>query len=210
METYGGKPVAGGQGNAGFSLIEGVVAAALLLVIAVSILPIFTNAINSNLSGGRSSQLSTFVSGDIETVNQAHVDQDAWAIAGSPSGILRLANRFWDIGPLYDTNVANHLGDEKWVAGEDDASGPITWYRGATIRKYSLADIQIIISSDSGGVVTGGSDPLTDFSPMLFDNPLTDDSGAHLTEFRVTIKERREALPGAAGKRMTVGHFRTF
>ena len=79
MKTRGrllsaGRPPGGGQakrGDAGFSLVEGLIAAALLLVIAVSILPLFTRALKSNLSGGRASQLGdvgqTGLTGKIET-----------------------------------------------------------------------------------------------------------------------------------------------
>ena len=45
---------------------------------------------------------------------------------------------------------------------------------------------------------------------MLLDTPLTDDENAHLLEFRVTMKENREALPAATGKRITVSHHRAF
>ena len=41
-------------------------------------------------------------------------------------------------------------------------------------------------------------------SPFLFDNPLTSDDNAHLTEIRVTVKEQREALPAASGQRVTI------
>ncbi len=199
-----------GHRQAGFLLIEGLIATALLLVVAVSTLPLFTRALENNLSGGRSSQLSTFVVGDIESVNQTPVDQDAWMVGTTPEGVLDLDSRYWDMGPLYDTDTPNFLGDEKWIASEDEAEGLILWSRSASVRKYSLADIQIVISSDAGGVVTGGDDPSADFSPMLFDNPLTDDSNAHLTEMRVTIREQRGTLAASTGRGMTVGHFRAF
>lgn len=197
---------AGGRlaGQNGFSLVEGLIAAALLLVIAVSVLPLFMRALESNLTGGRSSQLSTFVSGDIEGVSQEPVDQDAWDVKGTGDGILDLGEDFWDTGP---TAPNLHLGDEKWVDTQADATGPssLLWSRQIEVRKYSLADIQILIGSDpTAGLVTGG------VNPMLFDNPLTDDTEAHLAEIRVTIKEQRDSLPAASGKRLTIGHFRSF
>lgn len=190
--------------QAGFSLVEGLIATALLLVIAVSVLPIFMRALDSNLSGGRSSQLSTFVHADIEAVNQEPVDQDAWEVGGTGTGVLALGEDFWDIGPPLP-NL--YLGDEQWVDTELDATGPssLMWSREIEIRKYSLADIQVLIGTDpTTGLVTSG------VSPLLFDDPLTDDTEAHLAEFRVTIKEKRDALPAASGKRITVGHFRAF
>ena len=188
--------------QAGFSLVEGLIAAALLLVIAVSVLPIFMRALESNLSGGRSSQLSTFVSTDLEGVNQEPVDQDAWDVGGTGTGVLDLGDDFFDLGP---SSPSLYVGDEKWVDTEADATGPgsLLWRRNISVRKYSLADVQILVGA-GGGLVTAGE------SPMLFDAPLTDDAEAHLAEIRVTIKERRDGVPAASGKRVTTGHFRAF
>ncbi len=191
-------------GEAGFSLVEGLIAAALLLVISISVLPLFTRALESNISGGRSSQLSTFVSADIEAVNQLPVDGDAWDLP--MSGVLDLGTQKWDVGALFDADAVHYLGDEKWVDDGDSHDGPLMWSRNAEVRKYSLADIQILIGT-SGGLVTGGA---AGASPFLFDNPLTTDENAHLAEIRVTVKEQRNALPAASGKRITVGHFRSF
>ncbi|MCP4250943.1 MAG: hypothetical protein GY778_28230 [bacterium] len=187
--------------DSGFSLVEGLIAAALLLVIAVSILPIFVRALDNNLSGGRRSQLSTFASGDLEALNQVPIDQDAWSVAGEPGGVLSLGSRFWANGSVSNPVT---LGDERWVDLETDAPGElILWQSDAAIRKYSLADIQILVGA-GGGLVSGGA------NPMLFDNPLTDDEGGHFTELRLTIKENRDALPAASGRRITIGHFRAF
>ena len=192
------------RSQCGFSLVEGIIAAALVLVVAVAVLPIFVRALDSNLSGSRRSQLSNFVSGGLEELNQGPIDRDEWSVEGVPGGVLAagpgLGSSFWDAGADYEPD---RLGDEKWVATEASAAGLVLFERNADLRKYSLSDIQIVIGA-GGGVTTGGGDPL------LFDNPLTTDDAAHLTEMRVSIKENREALPVASGKRITVSHFRAF
>ena len=207
MRTNHQPPAAGRprSGEAGFSLVEGLIAAALLLVVAVSVLPLFTRALESNISGGRSSQLSTFVTADIESVNQMLVDRDEWDVAAS-GGTLDLGTTFWDLGPLFDTaGVPDTLGDEAWVDAVTDAQGPVLWSRNISVRKYSLADLQILAGTDVA------EDALTAVgNPMLFDMPLTDDEDAHIVEVRVSIKENRDALPVGSGKRITVGHFRAF
>ncbi len=191
------------NGQAGFSLVEGLIAAALLLVVAVSVLPIFIRALDSNLAGGRRSQLSTFASGELEELNQESVDQAAWSVAGAPGGVLELGSRFWDIGADVD-NAPEKLGDEKWVDLEGDAAGLILFQRSsASVRKYNLADIQVVVGA-GGGLASSGA------NPMLFDNPLADDDGAHLTEIRISIRENRETLNAASGKRITVRQFRVY
>lgn len=207
MRSRRKPPAAPGSPEAGFSLVEGLMAAALLLIVAVSILPLFYRALESNLFGGRRSQLATFASGDLEALNQQPVDQSAWSVSAAPGGVLDLGTSFWE--DLTQTNPET-LGDERWDApwtvGNTPTAGPgvlTLWRSDAEVRKYALADVQILVGA-GGGVVTGGA------HPMLFDNPLTDDDGAHFTELRVTIKEMRDALPAASGKRITVGQLRAF
>lgn len=204
MRTHHGATAASGQ--SGFSLVEGLIASALLLLIAVSILPLFSRAIESNVSGGRSSQLSTFVSVDIERVNQLLVDRDDWEIAAEPGGVKDLGTRYWDIGPLYGVaGIPDKLGDERWVADPTTAQGPVMWSSTSNVRKYSLADLEIYIGTDiaEDEIVSVGN-------PMLLDQPLTEDENAQLTEIRVSVKENRAALPAGSGQRITISHFRAF
>lgn len=204
MRTYRAK-LPSSRGQAGFSLIEGLMAAGLLLVIAVSILPLFTRALESNVSGSRSSQMSTFVSADLEEVNQLTVDRDEWEVAAS-GGVRTLIPMFWDTGPLFSTpGIPEQLGDEQWIDDADDALGLVIWSRNVSIRKYSLSDLQILAGTDVGDdvIVAAGH-------PMLLDTPLPDDESAHLTEVRVSIRENRNSIPVGSGRRITVGHFRAF
>lgn len=205
MRTSHGRPGSGRKGESGFSLVEGLIAAALLLVIAVSVLPVFTRALESNIAGGRSSQLSTFVSADIEAVNQMLVDRDDWSVAAT-GGVRDLGTMYWDIGPLFGAaGVPDRLGDEEWIADPATAQGPVMWSRNVSVRKYSLSDLQILAGTDVA------EDELAAVgNPMLLDQPLTEDDDAHLVEVRVTIRENRAALPAASGQRITVSHFRAF
>lgn len=198
---------AASRGEAGFSLVEGLIAAALLLVIAVSVLPLFTRAMESNISGGRSSQMSTFVSADIEAVNQTLVDRDDWSVDAS-GGVLDLGTVYWDTGPLFGAvGVPDKFGDERWTTDADpnNAQGLLLWSRNTSIRKYSLSDLQILAGTD-----TAEAEITAVGHPMLLDTPLTSDQNAHLTEVRVSIKENRENLPVGIGRRITVGHIRIF
>lgn len=196
-------------GEEGFSLVEGLIAAALLLVVAVAILPLFMRALESNISGGRSSQISTFVSADIEAVNQLIVDRDEWDLTGANFLTIDVGNNtgtdYWDIGMATNGAQPSRLGDENWVDEESDATGLILWSRDVVLRKYTLGDIQILAGTDptADSLVTVGH-------PMLFDAPLTSDLNAHLTEVRVTVQENRDEIPATSGQRITVGHFRTF
>ncbi|MEM7351211.1 MAG: hypothetical protein AAF657_10420 [Acidobacteriota bacterium] len=195
--------------EAGFSLLEGLFAAALLLVVAVSILPLFMRALESNTRGGRSSQLSTFTTAELEEVGQAPINRPDWDLVTPGQNVLQLASLKWDTGPLFqDKDNPALLGDGDWIAAAATPQGLTLWTRDLAIRKYSFADIHTTIDVDGVTLSTLGD-------PRLFDSPLTTDAdgdlfNAHMTEFRVSLVEDREGLPLAAGQRMTVGHFRVY
>ncbi len=210
--------------EAGFSLVEGLMAAALLLVVAVSVLPLFMRALESNIRGGRSSQVSALVTAELEAINQSVVDRPEWQLTGGDVGVRETGTLFWDMGEQAAGGNPAKIGDEGWidVDGGDVPVGLVLWQRRLDVRKYSMADVHSGVTS-TGGVV--GFETLGD--PRFLDSPLaTDDDGdlynAHLTEFRVHIVEDRDGKPAEVavggdsdntiwmGQRMTIGHFRTF
>lgn len=199
--------------QSGFSLLETLFAAVLLAVVAVSILPLFTRALQSNRAGGWSSVMSNFAGADIETANQMVIDHEDFDLPAG--GVLETGAQYWNSGAV-DTGEANKLiGDEQW---EDDPSGPglVLWVRNSKVRKYSFADISV------GTISSDGSPTLLSLGhPELFDRPLDNDDGAdgykaHLTEIRVTVQpcrgcdgsESEQFL--ALGQRTTVSHFRAY
>jgi len=194
------------QSDAGYSILEMTFAAALMLVIAVSIVPMFLRALESNARGGFSSVMNNFVSADVEQVNQVSIDNPDWNLP--PVGVLDLGTEYWKSSPT------GELSGGSW---EDSAAGPgqTIWARDMKIRKYSFADIS------RGTISTDGTEVHTIGNPLLFDSPLTDDNDgdgfkAHLVELRVSIQPCRncddEGLDefSALGQRMTVSHFRAF
>ncbi len=202
--------------EAGFSLIEGLMAAALLLIVAVSVLPLFMRALESNTRGGRASQLSALTVGALEEVNQATVDREDFQLDGTTTvlpdgtiaGVRHTGTVYWDLGKLYEEGDPADIGDERWVADKDFAAGPVLWSRSLDVYKYSFADVHRAITVGASSLSTLGD-------PRWFDSPLnSDDEGdlydAHITEFRVHIVQDREGIPVGSGQRMSIGHFRTY
>ncbi len=201
--------------EAGFSLIEGLMAAALLLIVAVSVLPLFMRALESNTRGGRASQLSALTVGALEEVNQATVDREDFQLdattvlpGGAIAGVRRTGTVYWDLGNLWEDDDPAKIGDERWVADKDSAAGPVLWSRSLDVYKYSFADVHRAITVGTASLSTLGD-------PRWFDSPLnSDDEGdlydAHITEFRVHIVQDREGIPVGSGQRMSIGHFRTY
>ncbi len=203
--------------QAGFSLLEVLVAVALMGVIGIGILPLFVRAVESTTAGGRSTDVSTFALADVERINQQILDHpDYRMVAG---GVVDFGLRFWDAGSL-DGNVLNFkMGDEEWVEEDDvDSSSRLYLYtRQMKVRKYSYADIHpglLQIQTPEGG---GGGDPAIQSSghSMLFDRPLQADadgnvSNAHITEVRVYVKPNREEVALGYGQRVTVSNYRAY
>lgn len=197
----------------GFSLLETLFAAALLFVIAVSIIPLFTRALQSNTAGGWSSVMTNFVGEDLEGSNQMVLDHEDLDLP--IGGVLDLGTQYWNAG-IVDSGDGNIvIGDEAWQ-DEPDGPGLVLWMRRAKVRKYSFADISV------GTISVDGSDTLIPLGhPELFDSPLTDDDDAngykaHLTEVRVTVQPCRRCSGDepeqflSLGQRMTVSHFRAY
>ncbi len=189
-----------GGGAAGYSLLEVLFASLLLLVVAVSILPLFTRALQSNLSGGRASNMTNFAASDIEAANQRTINHPAYDLEGQET--VNLGRRFWNL--VVDSTGRNaYIGDEQWEA-DDTGDGVFVWERSTTVRKYSISDITPLVQPDGTTLSALGH-------PYKYDSPLTlDDSSVHLSEFRVTIRPNQDNLPAATGRRLTVGHFRAY
>jgi prepilin-type N-terminal cleavage/methylation domain-containing protein len=196
---------AGGQ--AGFSLVEMLLATALLLVIVVSVVPLFTRSLESNATGSRASFMTVFVQQDLERVNQATVDHPYWDFGG-PLTSATMSGNALDFGTEYWTSAAaDRIGDEGW---RSDASGAglYLWERSAKLRKYTYADVL------PGSLEVTGSGLASLGHPELFDSPLADDDGVagrnvHILEMRVTIQPH-SGLPLDRGQQMTVGQFRAY
>lgn len=199
--------------NGGFSLLESLFAAALLFVVAVSIIPLFTRALQSNAAGGWSNVMTNFVGENLESANQMVLDHENLDLP--INGVLQVDAQYWNSGATDSADGDRIIGDGGW---EDDPDGPglVLWMRRASVRKYSFADISI------GTISADGSDTLIPLgNPELFDSPLTTDDGAngykaHLTEIRVTVQPCRRCNGDepdeflALGQRMTVSHFRAY
>ena len=188
--------------TAGYSLIEVLFASFLLLVVAVSIIPMFTRALESNLAGGRASAMASFAAANLEEANQKRIDHEDYDL--DTATVLGFDPEYWSLGDASDDDGNKFLGDEVWQSTDTD--GLILWERNLTVRKYAVADILPTVSTD-GSTVTGFGE-----HPRIFDLPLkpSEESFTHLVEFRVEIKPHSDTVPVDSGQRMTISHFRTY
>jgi Tfp pilus assembly protein PilV len=119
---------------AGFSMIEALIAAAILLIIALGLLPLFSRAINDNVSGNDATQATNGSRTQLEELLQVPFNNTRLTLAG---GATELATAdFWTRGDAKKTGSA----DEGWWANPS-GHGQVLWRRTTRVRQYSVSDL---------------------------------------------------------------------
>lgn len=150
--------------HAGLSLTEVLIAAALMLMIALSIIPLFQRSVVSNISGGEATQVSTGgVRVGLESLNQTTLNHTDLTIPAG-NNTLAMDPVVLDSGALVDGQAQAVLGDERWVAASA-VTGRGLWVRETQIRNFTYADIH------SGTIGVTGTGIVTLGDPYYFDTP---------------------------------------
>jgi Tfp pilus assembly protein PilV len=110
----------------GFTIIEVLVAAVLLLMIAVGILPMFTRSIVSNAEGFDHSQVANFARGRAEEFFQLPFNSPELTLL---VGVDRVFDEY------YSQNTRS------WVDGAVPVGDNALWTRTTTIRQFSVTDL---------------------------------------------------------------------
>lgn len=193
------------RGQEGLSLVEVLIAAAILLIVAVGILPLFTRSMLNNVSGYDSTQATSHGKSELETLFSNSVDsiemtnpaptQLVRAIAGGGDEMV-LNDQFWYQGTRRaDQYLDAVLGDERWVTDPateitDSNPGLILWERTTLHRQFAYADINkqgVVDVNNPTQIVTLGH-------PELFDTPLPAGADRSVKQFRqeeVQLDSRR-------------------
>jgi Tfp pilus assembly protein PilV len=133
-------PVRPSPNEAGFSVIEGLIAALLLLVVTLGILPLFSRAMNNNVKGNDSTRQSNAGIGALETsislpFNSADMDIPSGSTSVVVNDTLALKKVTSPSGGV-DQVMSN-----RWELPADLATGdtPVL-NRQRTVRQYSFDD----------------------------------------------------------------------
>jgi type II secretory pathway pseudopilin PulG len=112
--------------EAGFSLIETLIAALLLLIITLGILPLFTNAMRSNEAGKEYTQVTNFARSRAEELFQLPMTATALTLT---SGTSLVTSEYYS------------KKDKVWKTGTVQTGDTALWLRTSTIRQYNIADL---------------------------------------------------------------------
>lgn len=129
-------PPARGAANAGFSLLEVLVASLLLLVIALGLIPLFTRAMLDNASGRDSSTATNFDRNQIETLSALSFDAAELTL---PAGQALLETK-----STYSRGAANIDNDssEVWSPGVLANTALSRWTRTVRVQQFNASDLK--------------------------------------------------------------------
>lgn len=120
------KDPAARRRQSGFSLVEAMVAALLLLLIAVGILPLFVNSVTNNAQGQDSSTAANFARARLEEFDQLAFDDPRMQITAGDE-------RSFDEIYLFK--------DKKWIDGTVPPAGDwALWGRKTLIHQYGATE----------------------------------------------------------------------
>jgi prepilin-type N-terminal cleavage/methylation domain-containing protein len=128
-------------GERGFSVVEVLIAAAIFLIIAVGVLPLFVQSIRNNVAGRDATEFSHFAKSHVETMLQ--VPYDSLQIpAGQTESVVE---EYW-------SRTA-----KTWQTGTPSPYDA-TWLRTTRVRQFSLSDLTadgVANTPLDGGTPTG-------------------------------------------------------
>lgn len=123
--------------EAGFSMIEALIAAAILLIIALGLIPLFSRSIIDNNSGNDATQVTNHGKTQLESLIQLPFNHERLEVPGGAN--VSQAAETWTTGAL------NQAGDpnERWWQGTAPpaGSGEALWTRTTRVRQFSISDL---------------------------------------------------------------------
>jgi Tfp pilus assembly protein PilV len=169
---------------AGFSILETMVAGAILLFIALGLIPLFAQAIRDNETGSDFTQATNGNKSRLEEALQLPFNSPTLNV---PSG--------GDEGQVIDsfaqgdrTKTAD--ADEKWWPGAPADKGMLLWTRTTRIHQYSMGDLDKRAQDyvlTPGEREPGGTDPIY----------------VHLKEVEVVLESEKTHELFGGGRRVT-------
>jgi prepilin-type N-terminal cleavage/methylation domain-containing protein len=125
----------------GFSVIEVMIAAAIFLIVAIGILPLFTQAIRNNLAGRDGTDVSNLAKSRVEEMMQVPFASlqvpvgKQWACTAE---YWSMAQKAWKPAPTMPTPCATAN-----ISGLNSLTNDSAlWVRTTQLRQFSLSDVQ--------------------------------------------------------------------
>lgn len=113
----------------GFSVVEVLIASTIFLLIALGVMPLFTQSIKNNLSGREATEVSNHSRSKIEELLQMPFASPEMTVP--TTGNVGETVEYWS-----ET-------EKKWKPGDTPAAGEkALWLRTTRIRQYAISDLK--------------------------------------------------------------------
>ena len=164
----------------GFSLVEVLIAALIMLLVALAIIPLFTMAASSNLQGASSTSAANYARDRMELMWQLPFNDPALTIT---AGTTVKTYEYFNADPTVNAwvNLGVRTTPPVWPAGA-------IWRRVTTVRQFNSEDL-----SDPGGLLPAGTNP----------ELIT------MKEVTVAVQNARSDAPFGGGKELTIRAYRS-
>jgi type II secretory pathway pseudopilin PulG len=130
-----------GRHDAGFSIIEALVAAAILLIIALGLLPVFSRAINDNVTGNDATQATNSGRTQLEELLQLPFNNQRMAVVAGKTETE--TKDYYTRAKADPTTHTYEIGDdtEGWTTTTTTDRGPVLWNRTTTVQQFGITDL---------------------------------------------------------------------
>lgn len=129
------------RSDAGFSIIEALVAAAILLIIALGLLPVFSRSINDNVTGNDATQATNASRTRVEEFLQMPFNNQRLVV---PAGNTVSTTKDYYTRGVDDSGTDTYeIGSatDGWTT-DTSGRGPVLWNRTTTVQQYAVGDLE--------------------------------------------------------------------
>lgn len=181
--------------DAGFSLVEALIASALVLMITLGVMPLFTNAVVQNVSGKESTISANYSRSTTEELIALPLDRE---LLRPPVG-----QTSQQVCYDYEPGTGPGKGWEVVTCGAPVVGQP-TWARTLLVQQYNIGEIY---DGDTAAGIPTFKNPKVGYAPTN----TREDLSTHVRELMViTEGQRTEDSPLGKGRRVDMVSLRGF
>ena len=182
--------------TSGFSMIEVMIAGAILLIISLGLIPLFVQAVRNNETGSDYLQATNENKGRLEEASSLSINSATLALpAGATEG---------QVVESYAQGARNQIGDinEGWWAGTPTGKGDLLWTRTTRIHAFSIT----ALDQDAKDFTLSPTERLTGASA----SDTSDLTNQNLKEVEVVLESEKDSSVFGGTKRTTFRLLKAF